>query len=94
MEANPHKRREGLLTALLLLGLVWLILLQLEDRHAVRTFGRPHAESCRVVGVDDLPPRNLWVLGDTYMTYPGGLHYRISCPTGVIYHLKVPREQP
>lgn len=54
----------------------------------------PHkiaADGCVYDAPEYIQERQLNVMGVTTMRYPGGWHWRVECPSGSTFHVRIPR---
>ena len=93
-------RRDTKLTfmyVLLALTMVWLSLIYYSVSVLAHSFGtieRAERHACEYVTIENLPPRQVVIvpkLDRPTITHPGGWHWRVECPDGSSFHVRVPR---
>ena len=48
-------------------------------------------DGCEYTTVEFLEPMNVGIRHGVTMPYPGGWHWRVECPDGSTFHVRVPR---
>lgn len=62
--------------------------------HSFGTHERANRDGCEYTTIENLPPRQVVIVPKwdrPTITHPGGWHWRVECPDGSTFHVRVAR---